>query len=56
MSKILLIETSIGSLSFNDLTEGAVKKFFVSVQRCLDAFREKGFGNSNCSTKIVLSS
>ena len=39
ISKIFTIESTAGDLPFLDLTEGGVKKFYVSVQKALDSFR-----------------
>jgi hypothetical protein len=38
ISKTLIVETSVGILKFTDVTEGGVKKFYVSIEKAIDNF------------------
>lgn len=38
ISQTLTVETPVGVLRFTDVTEGGVKKFYVSVEKAIDNF------------------
>ena len=55
ISKTLSVETTVGLLQFADLTEGGIKRFYVTTQKTIDTFRESNEEKPDESNRVKLS-